>query len=74
VFYAQAFGIALKSATEGMASREIARRTGLSQTAVSRILGGRSWPDFVTMAQLDAGLDHLVLSIWLKSKSLPVSE
>lgn len=54
----QAFAAQLQAAIEGMSLREVERRTGVDHTTVVKIVSGVSWPDLITIAKLEAGLDR----------------
>lgn len=52
------FGRELRIAAEGLPQREIARRAGLSQSTVSRIMGGRLVPSVDLMVRLAVAVGH----------------
>ncbi|HVT75919.1 MAG TPA: helix-turn-helix transcriptional regulator [Acidimicrobiales bacterium] len=53
----QAFAARLKAVIGDLSLRDVETRTGVDHTTVDNILNGRSWPDLITIARLEVGLD-----------------
>lgn len=56
VAYAQLFAARLADEIGGRSLREVARVAGLSHTTLLAVLTGDRWPDMVTIAKLEEGL------------------
>lgn len=54
---ARLVAVRLREAMNGRSAREVGRITGVDYTTVSAILNGDTWPDLMTLARLEAGLD-----------------
>ena len=53
---ARQLALRLSAITQELGTREVARRAGVDVSVVSRIISGHSWPDTVTLARLERGL------------------
>jgi len=58
---ARQLALNLERAIGGRSVREVARITGVDRATVGAVLNGLSWPDIVTLAKLESGLDA---SLW----------
>lgn len=54
---ARRFALNVRSAMGERSIRSVAADCGLNHATVITVLEGRSWPDLVTIAKLEAGLD-----------------
>lgn len=53
---ARLFAVNLRSVIGGRSARAVAKETGVSHLTILDILAGRTWPDMLTIAKLEAGL------------------
>ncbi|HJT93434.1 MAG TPA: helix-turn-helix transcriptional regulator [Mycobacterium sp.] len=53
----QALAARLAEAVAGLSLREVQARTGVDHNTVDNVLQGRAWPDLITIARLENGLD-----------------
>lgn len=65
---AQQFVAALATATRGLSLREISAQTGVEHSTIGAVLAGDTWPDIVTLARLEHGLDA---TLWPTRKREP---
>ena len=56
-----------KMSREGFSSADVAAKTQVSEGTVNAILAGLIWPDLVTIARLERGLN---LKLWLSQKGV----
>jgi transcriptional regulator with XRE-family HTH domain len=57
VTVAAAFAANLRQVMNGRSGRDVGRTCNVDFTTVNAILNGSTWPDMVTIARLEAGLD-----------------
>lgn len=65
---ARRFSLNLANAIGETSVRAVARSTGVPHNTVAKILAGQVWPDFVTIARLELGLQA---SLWPKTRAKP---
>ncbi|WP_111720307.1 helix-turn-helix transcriptional regulator [Homoserinimonas sp. OAct 916] len=53
---ARQFALNVRDAIGGRTIRDVARETGVDRTVISMLMNGKSWPDMVTIANLELGL------------------
>lgn len=68
---ARHLALGLREAMDGRSAREVGRITGVDFSTVSAILNGTTWPDLVTIARLEAGLDADLWPAGVARRSLP---
>lgn len=61
IAHAVAIAVALSSALEGRNKSEVAAAAQIERSTLYDILAGRTWPDTLTLAKLEA---HLSRSLW----------
>lgn len=57
VGHAVAIAVALSVALEGRSKSEVAKEADIERSTLYDILAGKTWPDTVTLAKLEAHLD-----------------
>ena len=65
---ARRFSLNLATAIGDDSVRSVGRLTGVPHNTVAKILTGQVWPDFVTIARLELGLD---VSLWPRTRAKP---
>lgn len=55
--HARAIAIRLAGALEGLSVSDVARRADLARSTVYDLVGGRTWPDLISLGKLEDVLD-----------------